>query len=219
VESQILDELSLLPNQNTQAVRTVRRQFSSLLRSASPEAVVQVALRLLQRKGSLCRFVACELVHFHGAAFRSLNSRLVRKLSVGMENWADVDIFACFISGPAWREGLIPDSLINDWTRSRNRWLRRAALVSTVPLNSRARGGLGDTKRTLKICKSLADDRDDMVVKAMSWALRELAKRDPRSVRAFLSSHRLIIAPRVAREVNNKLVTGLKNPRPKLKAH
>jgi 3-methyladenine DNA glycosylase AlkD len=30
----------------------------------------------------------------------------------------------------------------------------------------------------------LVDDRDDMVVKAMSWALRELAKHDPKAVRA-----------------------------------
>ena len=54
-------------------------------------------------------------------------------------------------------------------------------------------------------------DRDDMVVKAVSWALRELAKRDPRAVRDFLA--RQPVAARVAREVRNKLTTGLKNPR------
>jgi 3-methyladenine DNA glycosylase AlkD len=53
-----------------------------------------------------------------------------------------------------------------------------------------------------------------MVVKALSWALRELSKRDPNAVRAFLAKHAKALAPRVIREVNNKLVTGLKNPRP-----
>jgi 3-methyladenine DNA glycosylase AlkD len=59
----------------------------------------------------------------------------------------------------------------------------------------------------------LLADRDDMVVKAMSWALRELSKRDPRAVRQFLIDHRDQIALLVTREVGNKLATGLKNPK------
>ena len=59
----------------------------------------------------------------------------------------------------------------------------------------------------------LVKDRDDMVVKALSWALRELAKRDSKSVREFLAEHEHELAPRVLREVNNKLEFGLKNAR------
>jgi 3-methyladenine DNA glycosylase AlkD len=61
----------------------------------------------------------------------------------------------------------------------------------------------------------LIDDRDDMVVKALSWALRELAKRDAAAVEGFLSSNGSTLAPRVIREVRSKLRTGLKNPRKK----
>jgi 3-methyladenine DNA glycosylase AlkD len=57
------------------------------------------------------------------------------------------------------------------------------------------------------------DDRDDMVIKAMSWALRELAKRDAESVQAFIDEHEDRLAARVLREVRTKLRTGLKNPR------
>jgi 3-methyladenine DNA glycosylase AlkD len=53
-----------------------------------------------------------------------------------------------------------------------------------------------------------------MVVKALSWALRELSKQDPGSVRQFLRQHNGRLAPRVVREVNSKLQTGLKNRRP-----
>jgi 3-methyladenine DNA glycosylase AlkD len=107
----------------------------------------------------------------------------------------------------------VKDNLIHSWTRSKDRWWRRAALVSTVPLNSKARGGTGDTRRTLEICQLLVDDRDDMVIKALSWALRELAKRDPTAVREFLKANQHALAARVIREVKNKLSTGLKNPR------
>jgi 3-methyladenine DNA glycosylase AlkD len=54
-----------------------------------------------------------------------------------------------------------------------------------------------------------------MVVKAMSWALRELSKRDPKAVQLFVTKHQAQLAPRVKREVANKLRTGLKTPKKK----
>jgi 3-methyladenine DNA glycosylase AlkD len=59
----------------------------------------------------------------------------------------------------------------------------------------------------------LVSDRDDMVVKAMSWALRALVVHDAEVVREFLSEHEDELAARVKREVRNKLRTGLKNPK------
>jgi 3-methyladenine DNA glycosylase AlkD len=49
-----------------------------------------------------------------------------------------------------------------------------------------------------------------MVVKAMSWALRSLIRWDPNAVAAFLARHEQTLAPRVKREVGNKLRTGRK---------
>ena len=59
----------------------------------------------------------------------------------------------------------------------------------------------------------IVGDYDDMVVKALSWALRELVPHDPDAVRDFLSQHEEALAARVKREVRNKLTTGLKNPK------
>jgi len=58
----------------------------------------------------------------------------------------------------------------------------------------------------------LIADRDDIVYKALSWALRELAKKNPAAARKFLERHRKGMAAQVVREVQNKLTTGLKNP-------
>jgi 3-methyladenine DNA glycosylase AlkD len=88
---------------------------------------------------------------------------------------------------------------------------RRAALVATVVLTIKAHGGTGDTKRTLAIAKALIDDREDMVVKAMSWALRCLADWDRAAVEAFLAEHEERLAARVKRETRTKLRTGKKN--------
>jgi 3-methyladenine DNA glycosylase AlkD len=46
--------------------------------------------------------------------------------------------------------------------------------------------GASNARKTLRVCRLLLPDADDMVVKAMSWALRELGKRDPKRVAAFV---------------------------------
>ena len=70
-----------------------------------------------------------------------------------------------------------------------------------------------DAARTLAISRRLATDREDMVVKALSWALRELAKREPAAVRAYLAADAGRLPALVRREVRSKLETGVKNPR------
>jgi len=64
----------------------------------------------------------------------------------------------------------------------------------------------------------LAGDPDDMVVKGLSWALRELIPVDRGAVEQFLEKHDQVLAARVKREVRNKLATGVKNPRRKDRA-
>ena len=213
LEEEIVARLNALPKASTEQIRAVRREFSKRLAKTSPDFIVELALRLLKR--SVIRFFAYEIVQGHKEASGSLTARTLAQLGRGIDSWGGVDTFACYLAGPAWREKQVPDSLILRWARSRDRWWRRAALVSTVPLNSKARGGSGDALRTLKICEVLVKDRDEMVVKAMSWSLRELAKRKPKPVRKFLSQHSNDLASRVTREVNNKLITGLKSVRKK----
>jgi 3-methyladenine DNA glycosylase AlkD len=210
--SEIAERIRALPTTKTEAVRAVRREFSKRLAKSPAAFVIEIALRLLGEP-AIHRFVAYELVQHHPSAASSLRRKELELFGRGMSEWGEVDCFACYLSGPAWREGQVSDKLIHRWARSKDRWWRRAALVSTVPLNSKARGGSGDTQRTLEICRMLLADRDDMVVKAMSWALRELSKRHPGAVRQFLIDHRDQIALRVTREVGNKLATGLKNPK------
>ncbi len=208
--------LAALPTQRVPAVRAVRREYSRRLKAAPARAVVRMAQRLQDGRDLTARYVAYELVLFHPAALASLTARDLQHFGRGMDRWEATDTFGCYLAGPAWREGQVPDALIARWARARDRWWRRAALVSTVPLNNRARGARaaqGDAARTLAVCALLVADRDDMVVKALSWALRELARRDPAAVRAFVKAHGPALAARVRREVDNKLRTGLKNPR------
>jgi 3-methyladenine DNA glycosylase AlkD len=203
--------LHRLGNFDAQSLRTVRRALSKQLADAPASFLISLAEHLLETPSFACRFIAYELILYHKEALRSLRAADLERLGRGIDSWGAVDTFACYLAGPAWREKQIPDAVIHRWARSKDRWWRRAALVSAVPLNNKARGGLGDAKRTLRVCDILIDDRDDIVVKALSWALRELAKRDPDAVRDFVNERHDRLAKRVLREVNNKLSTGRKS--------
>jgi 3-methyladenine DNA glycosylase AlkD len=206
---EIVARLNALPDQSAQPVRRLRREYSRQLASAPAADVFAVAERLLDPPRShMRRFVAYELIAQHRAARAQLDAEMVERLACEMADWGAVDMFGCFIAGPTWRAGHLGDDVVHRWARSPDRWWRRAALVSTTILN--ARSAPADAARTLGVAELLVADRDDMVVKAMSWALRELAKRDPQAVVAFLS-HQPDVAPRVRREVTHKLQTGRKN--------
>jgi 3-methyladenine DNA glycosylase AlkD len=198
-----------LPERGVEPVRRVRREYSTRLRDVPAGEVLALAQELVERH----RWVGYELLYHHPGGLASLGVDEVERLGRGMDDWGSVDAFGCYVSGPAWRHGRITDEVVRGWAASPDRWWRRAALVSTVALNLRSRGGTGDTGRTLDICGRLASDRDDMVVKALSWALRALVVWDAGAVRAFLEAHDDVLAARVRREVRSKLDTGLKHPR------
>lgn len=204
-------EQASLTTHNTKSERALRLKYSILLRQAPAEYVLSFARQLLFTHGH--RWQAYEIIAAHKQAFQSLRMDELEQLGQGINSWWTTDSFARTLSGPAWRDGLVPDALVIRWAGSSDLWWRRAALVSTVAFNIRSQGGKGDVLRTLAICRLLVSDHEDMVVKAMSWALRELVYFDSEAVEWFMQEHERTLAGRVKREVGNKLRTGLKNPR------
>lgn len=191
-------------------LRRVVREYKPLVKPLAPVQVIDFALAIIARNTLEGRQVAYELLASHKPAMAALTRAHVERLGQGIDNWASVDGFACGISGPAWRNGRLSDADIRRWAKSKDPWWRRAALVSTVPLNIKSRGGTGDVKRTLMICELTVGDEHVMVHKALSWALRELGRVDAGSVRDFMETHEKRLPALVKREVTRKLTTGHK---------
>ncbi len=192
-------------------IREVVRDWARRLRGEDPRRIVELAGELVVGGTHEGRQAGYELLSRRRDAMALLGTRTVRRLGKGNDNWASVDSFSVLVAGPTWREGRIPDTEVARWARAKDRWWRRTALVSTVALNKRSRGGDGDPERTLALCRILVGDTDDMVAKGLSWALREVVPHDPGAVRQFLEEHSPVLAARVRREVGSKLETGLKN--------
>jgi hypothetical protein len=125
----------------TAELRAVRRGISRDLRTVDPSLVLALANRLVARDSRFDRFLAYEILTSHRPALARVRTADLRRLGRGMDSWGDVDTFACYVAGPAWRERQVADGEIARWARASDRWWRRAGVVSTVALNSRARGG------------------------------------------------------------------------------
>jgi 3-methyladenine DNA glycosylase AlkD len=136
-----------------------------------------------------------------------------------IDNWGLDDLLATKVFGP-WvlaeptRRLAHLDTLIAD----PDVWSRRLALVATVPLN-RSRAGPATPELTFGLIDQVKCERDPMITKAVSWALRELAKGQPERVAAYLDANRGILAALAVREVQNKLRTGLKSGKERHGAH
>lgn len=158
-----------------------------------------------------CQHIAYEFIGKDKKALKELNEKDIDEFHVNLDNWVSVDCYSAYIVGYAWRENIISTQKVKSFYNSTDFWIRRISIVATVSLNQKARGGVGDAARTLKICELAVNDHEDMINKALSWALRELAKVDKEPVFEFLKQHKDVMHSRVLREVKNKLEKGTKN--------
>ena len=99
---------------------------------------------------------------------------------------------------------------VETWVTSGHLWTRRAALVMTLPW-TRDRfpkpEDLAVRERVLGWCETLAPDRDWFIQKAIAWWLRDLSRKDPGRVRAWLAAHGEGLAPFARKEAARQLPT------------
>lgn len=98
--------------------------------------------------------------------------------------------------------------VVEGWTRNPSMWVRRAALVATLPwtkMNFPKAEDLAIRDRVLGWAAGYADDRDWFIQKAIAWWLRDLSKHDPARVRAFLAEHGARLKPFARKEAAKHL--------------
>ena len=119
-------------------------------------------------------------------------------------NWANCDgvspwlLAACLENEPALIRRLPA------WTRSGNRWKRRAAIVSLLQEAKQGR----HTAAILDIAAKLLGAPDDMVQKGVGWVLKEAYPKRPREVVAFLKPRAATTPRLVLRIAAEKMTAG-----------
>ena len=97
---------------------------------------------------------------------------------------------------------------VERWVGDDRMWVRRAALVITLPWtkqNFPKPADLAVRDRVLGWAAALADDRDWFIQKAIAWWLRDLSKHDADRARAFLAAHGARLKPFARKEAGKYL--------------
>jgi 3-methyladenine DNA glycosylase AlkD len=169
----------------TADLRRYARTLGDELR-ADPAALLDVAEALfqsvvLEEKGLGVLILQRSLRTFGPAEFRRFE-RWFRHVA----SWADHDALAMFLIGPMMTAEPSRSARALSWTRSTDRWHRRAAAVSLI---DGVRHGLF-TAEAATVTDRLMADRDDMVQKGLGWLLREWGKVRPGETVPLLMSIR-----------------------------
>lgn len=209
-ETMIPTALKVAGMTGVEAKRIVKELIQKTKGLTSQEKI-EIAKELADSRIIECFMIACDFLRTDKQLLKDAGKADIRYFNKGLDNWASVDCYGVYVHGNAWRLGILDDEDIIELIRDKDYWQRRLGVVSTIPLNQKAHGGIGDPKRTLMICEMVKDDYQDMVVKSVSWALRELAKREPEPVKEFLLKHESVLHKRILREVRNKIFYGKKN--------
>jgi len=108
----------------------------------------------------------------------------IKELNAGnINNWDLVDVTA-----PTLGEYLLeledPMAVLSKLAKSKSLWERRTSVVFTFAF-LRA----GNLEPTYEMAERHLGDKHDLMHKAVGWLLREMGKRDPGLLRAFLKEH------------------------------
>jgi 3-methyladenine DNA glycosylase AlkD len=99
-------------------------------------------------------------------------------------SWAYVDALAVHVAGPLVERFPELNEDVERWAVEENFWLRRSALLALLlPL----RRGEGDWTRFARLADGMLDGKEFFIRKAIGWVLREVSKKDPERVRAFVA--------------------------------
>jgi hypothetical protein len=111
--TEIEERVRAMPVRNTPAQRLLRREYSKRIAALSVHDVIQIAAGLIAHQ-RVHRFVGDELIAKRSDALAILDRALLERLGSTLSSWDQVDSFACYLSGPAWRERQVEDETIAD---------------------------------------------------------------------------------------------------------
>ncbi|HQY43898.1 MAG TPA: DNA alkylation repair protein [Paracoccaceae bacterium] len=133
--------------------------------------------------------------------------QLIASWVPGFDAWAIAD-HACDAGG----RRLVADpsrlDQVEGWVTHDSLWVRRAALVITLPWtkqNFPKPEDLAIRDRVLGWAATLADDRDWFIQKSIAWWLRDLSKHDAPRAGAFLTAHGDRLKPFARKEASKYL--------------
>jgi 3-methyladenine DNA glycosylase AlkD len=194
------------------------------VRSAALSHIVKQHGPVLKKMGKAEAFAVCEALFASGyleeaCIAAKLADRLHKSFVAGdiemferwintyIDNWASCDTFCNHAVGTLVAAHPQHLTRLKAWTRSANRWVRRASAVSLIVP---AKKGLF-LPEVFAIADSLLLDGDDMVQKGYGWLLKAASAANQDAVFAYVMKHKEVMPRTALRYAIEKMPTNLKN--------
>lgn len=169
-------------------VRTIVKKYQKII-------TLSDTISLLQNPYHECRLAALLILVYQYSHGDDRTQKLIFNLYLAhtkfINNWDLVDLSAHHIIGAYCYEQK-DSSILYSLSKSQDLWEKRISIVSTAfYIKSK------DFTPTLTISKTLLNDPHDLIHKAVGWMLREVGKRDQKTLTNFLDKYVLDL-PRTA---------------------
>lgn len=164
--------------------RTLVKKIAKGMRAPTSDELGATARKLWKLDEREFQYAANDLIDIHWkVADVNFLADHVEHLIVTKSWWDTVDGLGSVAVSPL-TDKYGCEKLIEKWNKSSNLWLNRAAIQ-----HQRGRKFETDVKLVLRYCDDHVSSDEFFIVKAIGWALRDIAKINPKAVRDFLKAH------------------------------
>ena len=133
------------------------------------------------------RMAAVEVLDLRVEVLGGDDVPFVERLIRDARTWALVDPLAICVAGAIVVGDPSAAGALDRWVADEDFWVRRAALLALI---AGIRRGAPDLARIERFADALLEEKEFFIRKAIGWLLRELAKKDPDRVVAFIEPRR-----------------------------
>jgi 3-methyladenine DNA glycosylase AlkD len=175
-------------NVGTSAMRALARSIYAANRDVwSIDEAMAFADALVVDRYLEVKSVGIELVARYRRAFTPRLLPVWKRWLAGNHaaNWATTDAMSGALIGPLLLQHPALAARMRAWSRDRNMWVRRASVVSLI---SSARKGVA-LDVLYENARRLHRDDEDLIQKAVGWALREAGKADMARLERYLRAN------------------------------
>ncbi|HRY30509.1 MAG TPA: DNA alkylation repair protein [Elusimicrobiota bacterium] len=191
----------------TPVVRALAARTARQLRGVEKERLFALCEKLLRSNYMEEALIAFEWADGRRKEFvRGDFKRFERWVKTYVDNWAKCDTFCNHTVGSFVER--YPEFIgkLREWTRSPNRWVRRAAAVTLI-LPARHGKFLSES---LEIAGRLLPDEDDLVRKGTGWLLKAAAEKHAREVFNYVLRNKKKMPRTVLRYAIEKMPAALR---------
>jgi 3-methyladenine DNA glycosylase AlkD len=175
-------------------VSKISKEFYKAVRDFSKTEIFDLCDSLWQSGYIEESFIACNWSYFIHKDYEPGDFEIFTKwVETYVNNWASCDTFCNHTIGEFIEMYPVFLTRLKDFTRSGNRWMRRAAAVSLI-VPAKKGMFLNDI---LGIAGLLLIDKDDMVQKGYGWMLKEASRLHQQEIYEYVISKKSIM-PRTA---------------------